>query len=85
MLENSVLFIPFQSLPDQKDLGWIQRKSTSGTKKLRALFWLACGAAGPRIAYSVDIRYKQGLKGLCAGYVLVCPNLSRLINISGSF
>ena len=26
---------------------------------------LACGAAGPRIAYSVD---KQGLKGLRAGY-----------------
>ena len=29
---------------------------------------IACGAAGPRIAYSVDIvRYKQGLKGLRAG------------------
>ena len=29
---------------------------------------LACGAAGPRIAYSVDIVYKQGFKGLRAGY-----------------
>ena len=28
---------------------------------------LAYGAAGPRIAYSVDIVYKQGLKGLRAG------------------
>ena len=28
---------------------------------------VACGAAGPGIAYSVDIVLKQGLKGLRAG------------------
>ena len=30
--------------------------------------YLACGAAGPRIVYSVD---KQGLKGLRAGYSIL--------------
>ena len=57
----------------------LEKDNNSGSTtaaKILALFRvvpveLACGAAGPRIAHSVDIvrRYKQGLKCLRAGYL----------------
>ena len=40
---------------------------TAKPKKEGGKLGIACSAAGPRIAYSVDIVHKQGLKCLRAG------------------
>ena len=40
LLENFLFYLfPSRAFPIKKT--WIQRKSTSGTKKVRALFWFA--------------------------------------------